>query len=133
MSACRIAHGLLPLLVAAGFASLNPVAGAIFRASRVLRSGCGRDILRRRREPNNARSRASLAGRMRHILAQERAPNAVRSLSPFGERVGVRGLPVVVIDPNPLTHSLMLRKTSSPLPPELGLARVRHVKSAEVG
>src|SRR5262245_41806209 len=26
----------------------------------------------------------------------------------------VRGLPAVVIDPTPLTHSLMLRKTSSP-------------------
>jgi hypothetical protein len=40
----------------------------------------------------------------------------MRSLSPFGERVGVRGLPAVLIDPNPLTYSLMLQNESSPLP-----------------
>jgi hypothetical protein len=61
---------------------------------------------------------------MSHL--HERVANSVRSLSPFGERVGVRGLPVVGIDPNLLTHSSMVPKESSPLPSELGLARVRH-------
>src|SRR5262249_60690441 len=40
----------------------------------------------------------------------DRAPNWVRSLSPLGERVGVRGLPAVLIDPNPLTQSLFLQQ-----------------------
>src|SRR5262245_8950025 len=40
----------------------------------------------------------------------ERAANSGRSLSPFGERVGVRGLPAVFTDPNPLTHSFVLQK-----------------------
>jgi hypothetical protein len=48
--------------------------------------------------------------------AHKRAANSVRSLSPFGERDGVRGLPPALMDPNPLTHSLMLQKRGSPLP-----------------
>src|SRR5262245_37868710 len=43
----------------------------------------------------------------------ERAANSVRSLSPFGERVGVRGLGPLLIDPNPLTHSFMLHKRAA--------------------
>jgi hypothetical protein len=38
----------------------------------------------------------------------ERAAKSVHSLSPFGERAGVRGSPAVLMDPNPLTHSFML-------------------------
>src|SRR5262252_7089992 len=37
--------------------------------------------------------------------ANSRATNSACSLSPFGERVGVRGLPALLMDPNPLTSS----------------------------
>src|SRR5262245_51450783 len=45
-----------------------------------------------------------------------RAANSVCSLSPFGERVGVRGLPPPLTDPNPPRPFLHVAKTSSPLP-----------------
>jgi hypothetical protein len=49
---------------------------------------------------------------LRHVLnvPVEPAANSVRSLSPFEERVGVRGLPPVLLGPNALTHSLMFQK-----------------------
>jgi len=45
----------------------------------------------------------------------ERATSAVGSLSPFGKRVGVKGLPAVPMDPNSLTHSSLLQTRSSTL------------------
>ena len=61
----------------------------------------------------------------RHLMRLDGgATIAVRSLSPFGERVGVRGLPAYreTLTPHP-----------TPLPSELGFTRVRHSKVAEVG
>src|SRR5262249_42179759 len=92
MSACRVAHGLLPLL-----------------------TGCGlvRGVEPRRGPAARLRSRHFAPAHGAEQCPPERATNAVRSLSPIWGEVGVRGLPVVVIDPNPLTHSLMLRKRAA--------------------
>jgi hypothetical protein len=53
----------------------------------------------------------------------ERAANSVRSLSPFAEGVGVGGLPAPLMDPDPLTHSLMLQNRVALSPPGRGQER----------
>jgi hypothetical protein len=63
----------------------------------------------------------------------ERAANSVRSLSPFGERMGVRGLQTVLMDPKPLTHSFMLQKGAALSDPNSGLPEFGTLKRAEVG
>src|SRR5262245_56186454 len=62
-------------------------------------------------------------------IAYERAANSLHSLSPFGERVGVRGLRAVLMDPNPLTHSLMLQKRVALSPAGRGHRRQAFVRS----
>src|SRR5262245_10501095 len=66
----------------------------------------------------NALSLVSLLPRARASSAASHsgvhgAANSVRSLSPLGERVGVRGLPAVLVDANPLTHSFLLQKRAA--------------------
>src|SRR5947209_19691337 len=60
------------------------------------------------------------------------AANSVRSLSPLGDRVGVRGLPAELREPNPLTHSFLLQHRVALSPQGRGQMR-RHRASDKLG
>src|SRR5512133_1682156 len=101
------------MVAPAGRVSRQRVAFAAFRLANSF-SPCGRA------PPLNGTFACAAEG------AHKRAAYAVCSLSPFGERVGVRGLSAALTHPNPLTHSSMLQQRAALSPPELGFTRVRH-------
>src|SRR5260221_2885454 len=81
--------------------------------------------------PDRAANDPSLDGKMllevrdleHGTHANSRATDSVRSLSPFGERVGVRGLPAALMKPSPLTHCFILKERGALSPAGRGHKR----------
>src|SRR5262245_58924195 len=91
---------------------MHVVLGGVFRRARHFRgaidAGCWR---------------ADIGHAAARFALRKGAAGSVRSLSPFGERVGVRGLPAIRTDPNPLSHSFTLQKRAALSPSGRGYTR----------